>query len=139
MTPGSAAGIEVYNADATAPGDIVCFSASFHGRTMGALALTYKEQYKTPFAPVMPGAKMATYQDLDSAAKVIKKVKSHHCFAVFPEDNAVWLWCAPVWIDTPCTNKFRKLLCCCTSWIHVCVGRCAKYPVMWKFDCCLVK
>lgn len=73
---GSAAGIEVYNADATAPSDIVCFSASFHGRTMGALALTYKEQYKTPFAPVMPGAKMATYQDLESAAKVIKKVGS---------------------------------------------------------------
>lgn len=41
---------------------------------MGALALTYKEQYKTPFAPVMPGAKQATYQDLESAAKVIKKV-----------------------------------------------------------------
>lgn len=42
---------------------------------MGALALTYKEQYKTPFAPVMPGAKLATYQDLDSAAQVIKKVR----------------------------------------------------------------
>lgn len=41
---------------------------------MGALALTYKEQYKTPFAPVMPGVKQATYQDLESAAKVIKKV-----------------------------------------------------------------
>lgn len=41
---------------------------------MGALALTYKEQYKTPFAPVMPGAKLATYQDLASAAQVIKKV-----------------------------------------------------------------
>lgn len=41
---------------------------------MGALALTYKEQYKTPFNPVMPGAKLATYQDLESAAKVIKKV-----------------------------------------------------------------
>ncbi|DBB08999.1 hypothetical protein WJX82_003218 [Trebouxia sp. C0006] len=67
------AGIDPYDASATAPSEIVCFSASFHGRTMGALALTYKEQYKTPFAPVMPGAKLATYQDLDSAAKVIKK------------------------------------------------------------------
>ena len=71
-----AAGIDPYDASATAPSEIVCFSASFHGRTMGALALTYKEQYKTPFAPVMPGAKLATYQDLDSAAKVIKKVSA---------------------------------------------------------------
>ena len=73
-----AAGIQVYNANATAPSDIVCFSASFHGRTMGALALTYKEQYKTPFAPVMPGAKLATYQDLDSAAQLIKKVRHNN-------------------------------------------------------------
>lgn len=69
-----AAGIDPYDPAATAPSEIVCFSASFHGRTMGALALTYKEQYKTPFNPVMPGAKLATYQDLESAAKVIKKV-----------------------------------------------------------------
>ena len=70
----TAAGIDAYDANASAPSEIVCFSASFHGRTMGALALTYKEQYKTPFAPVMPGVKQATYQDLESAAKVIKKV-----------------------------------------------------------------
>lgn len=69
-----AAGIDPYDPSATAASEIVCFSASFHGRTMGALALTYKEQYKTPFNPVMPGAKLATYQDLDSAAKLIKKV-----------------------------------------------------------------
>lgn len=67
------AGIDAYDAKATAASEIVCFTASFHGRTMGALALTYKEQYKTPFAPVMPGAKLATYQDLESAARVIKK------------------------------------------------------------------
>lgn len=73
-----AAGIDAYDPAATAPSELVCFSASFHGRTMGALALTYKEQYKTPFNPVMPGAKLATYQDLDSAAQVIKKVLSSH-------------------------------------------------------------
>lgn len=70
-----AAGIDPYDPTATAASEIVCFSASFHGRTMGALALTYKEQYKTPFNPVMPGAKLATYQDLDSAAKLVKKVR----------------------------------------------------------------
>ncbi len=42
---------------------------------MGALALTYKDQYKTPFAPVMPGSVMVPYQDLEAAAKVIKKVR----------------------------------------------------------------
>jgi acetylornithine aminotransferase len=37
---------------------------------MGALALTYKEQYKTPFLPVMPGHVLAEYNNLESAAKV---------------------------------------------------------------------
>lgn len=34
----------------------VSFDHAFHGRTMGALTLTYKEQYKTPFQPLMPSA-----------------------------------------------------------------------------------
>lgn len=55
---------------AVAPNEIVSFTNCFHGRTMGALALTYKEQYKTPFLPVMPGAVLAEYNNLDSAAKV---------------------------------------------------------------------
>ncbi len=70
-----AAGIDPYDANATAPHEMVSFTASFHGRTLGALALTYKEQYKTPFAPVMPGAKMAKYLDLDSAKQHRKKVR----------------------------------------------------------------
>ena len=70
-----AAGIDPYDANATAPHEMVSFTASFHGRTLGALALTYKEQYKTPFAPVMPGAKMAKYLDLDSAKQLIKRVR----------------------------------------------------------------
>lgn len=67
------AGIDPYDENATAPHEIVSFTDSFHGRTMGALALTYKQQYKTPFLPVMPGGRMATFNDLESAKAVIKK------------------------------------------------------------------
>lgn len=70
----TAAGVDPYDPNAEAPYEIVSFTNSFHGRTMGALALTYKEQYKTPFQPVMPGAVMVPYQDLEAAAQVIKKV-----------------------------------------------------------------
>jgi len=37
-----AAGIDPYDADATAPSELVCFTQAFHGRTLGALALTAK-------------------------------------------------------------------------------------------------
>jgi len=43
--------------------NFVAFENSFHGRTMGALALTYKEQYRTPFEPVMPSATFLTFND----------------------------------------------------------------------------
>jgi len=74
------AGIDPYDASASGPHEIVSFTNSFHGRTMGALALTYKEQYKTPFQPVMPGAVMAPYKDLGAAAQVIQKGKTAAVF-----------------------------------------------------------
>jgi hypothetical protein len=52
------------------------------------LALTYKEQYKSPFLPVMPGHVLAEYNNLDSAAAVIKKGKTA---AVFVEPVQVRL------------------------------------------------
>ncbi len=60
--------------------EIVSFTNSFHGRTMGALALTYKDQYRTPFQPVMPGSVMTPYNDLVAAAAVIKKGRTAAVF-----------------------------------------------------------
>mmetsp|Transcript_15393 Transcript_15393/g.43867 ORF Transcript_15393/g.43867 Transcript_15393/m.43867 type:complete len:459 (-) Transcript_15393:9-1385(-) len=74
------AGVDPYDAAMHGPSEIVSFTNSFHGRTMGALALTYKDQYKTPFQPVMPGAVMAPFGDLDAAAKVIQKGKTAAVF-----------------------------------------------------------
>ncbi|MBC7256527.1 MAG: aspartate aminotransferase family protein [Chloroflexi bacterium] len=47
--------------------EFIAFSGGFHGRTMGALALTPREHYQDPFRPLMPGAKIATFNDLASA------------------------------------------------------------------------
>jgi len=50
---------------------IVSFRNSFHGRTMGALALTAKEYYQAPFQPVMPGVSYAPFNDIEAAERVI--------------------------------------------------------------------
>lgn len=50
---------------------IVSFSQAFHGRTMGALATTAKEKYRTPFAPLLPGVVFAEFNNLGSAAELI--------------------------------------------------------------------
>jgi acetylornithine/N-succinyldiaminopimelate aminotransferase len=45
---------------------IVAFDGSFHGRTMGAVAVTAREKYREPFMPVMPGVRFAAYNDIAS-------------------------------------------------------------------------
>ena len=50
---------------------IVAFSGSFHGRTMGAVAVTHREKYREPFAPVMPGVRFAPFNDLQAAEAAI--------------------------------------------------------------------
>jgi acetylornithine/N-succinyldiaminopimelate aminotransferase len=51
--------------------EVVCFTGAFHGRTMGSLALTPREKYQKPFLPLMPGAVVAEFNNLDSAKEVI--------------------------------------------------------------------
>ncbi len=37
---------------------------SFHGRTFGSVATTYKAKYREPFAPVMPGVEFVGFNDV---------------------------------------------------------------------------
>lgn len=50
---------------------IVAFSGSFHGRTMGAVAVTAREKYREPFEPVMPAVRFAPFNDVAAAAAAI--------------------------------------------------------------------
>jgi acetylornithine aminotransferase len=38
-----------------AAADLIAFTSGFHGRTLGALSLTSKVQYRMPFEPLIPG------------------------------------------------------------------------------------
>ena len=51
--------------------EVVAFTGSFHGRTLGALATTAREKYRKPFEPLMPGAQFGTFNDLESARQLI--------------------------------------------------------------------
>ncbi len=50
---------------------LVAFSGSFHGRTMGALAVTATEKYRQPFEPLIGGVSFAEFNQLDSARQTI--------------------------------------------------------------------
>jgi acetylornithine aminotransferase len=44
--------------------EFISFNGSFHGRTMGALSATPNPKYQKPFAPMLPGFKYGTYNDI---------------------------------------------------------------------------
>lgn len=50
---------------------IIAVDGAFHGRTMGALALTAKAAYREPFAPGVPGVVHVPYGDVDALAAAI--------------------------------------------------------------------
>jgi acetylornithine/N-succinyldiaminopimelate aminotransferase len=43
---------------------ILALEHAFHGRTFGALATTHKEQYRAPFAPMVPGVEFVRFNDV---------------------------------------------------------------------------
>ncbi|XP_024199509.1 acetylornithine aminotransferase, mitochondrial [Rosa chinensis] len=60
--------------------NFISFTNSFHGRTMGALALTSKEYYRSPFEPVMPGVTFAEYGNIEDTRKLIQPGKTAAVF-----------------------------------------------------------
>ena len=51
---------------ATGRSKIVAAKRGFHGRTMGALAMTWKEKYKAPYEPLAGGVEFVDYGDADA-------------------------------------------------------------------------
>ena len=60
-----------YDRDGKSDHEIIAMGHSFHGRTMGALALTGNEHYQKPFGPMISGIRFAEYNDLDSVKALV--------------------------------------------------------------------
>ena len=56
---------------ATGNSKIISTKRGFHGRTMGALATTWKDKYKKPYEPLMGDVEFVTYDDAAEMAAAI--------------------------------------------------------------------
>ncbi|HEY3608099.1 MAG TPA: acetylornithine transaminase [Pseudonocardiaceae bacterium] len=79
---------------------IVAASGGFHGRTMGALALTGQPEKRAPFEPMPPGvvhvpygdaSAMAAAVDTDTAAVIVEPIQGEAGVVVPPSDYLVAL------------------------------------------------
>lgn len=50
---------------------IIAFSGGFHGRTAGALSVTYKEKYRQPFMPLVPDVTFLPFNDLEAVQTAV--------------------------------------------------------------------
>ena len=55
-----------YTRDGHAGHEIIAMNHSFHGRSIGALAVTGTAHYREPFEPLMGGVRFANFNDLES-------------------------------------------------------------------------
>lgn len=46
--------------------EMVSFAGAFHGRTLGSLSATPNPKYQAPFAPLVPGFRVGTLNDVDA-------------------------------------------------------------------------
>lgn len=51
--------------------ELIAFENSFHGRTLGALSLTWTAKYREPFEPLIPGVHFAKVGDVESVRRVL--------------------------------------------------------------------
>jgi acetylornithine/N-succinyldiaminopimelate aminotransferase len=76
---------------------ILALENSFHGRTFGALSITYPTKYREPFAPLVPGVEFVRFNDVaDLEAKfddticalVLETIQGEG--GIFPVSEAFW-------------------------------------------------
>ena len=60
-------------AEGTPRSKVVAFDHSFHGRTAGALSVTWDEHYRAPFAPLIPGVTFVDPSDASAIAAAITR------------------------------------------------------------------
>jgi acetylornithine/N-succinyldiaminopimelate aminotransferase len=76
---------------------VLALENSFHGRTFGALSITYPRKYREPFEPLVPGAEFIRFNDVadleskftgDVCAIVIEPMQGEG--GIFPVSDAFW-------------------------------------------------
>jgi len=89
--------LAAHNRGAEGKTRILALENSFHGRTLGALSVTYPPKYREPFAPLVPGVEFVRFDDVaDLEAKfddsvcaiLIEAVQGEG--GVFPVSGGFW-------------------------------------------------
>ncbi len=68
---------------------VIAMEGSFHGRTMGALALTHTPKYREPFEPLPSGVEFVAFGDLEALAAAVDETTAAVLLEVIQGENGI--------------------------------------------------
>ncbi|WP_027431170.1 aspartate aminotransferase family protein [Lachnospira multipara] len=71
-------------------GEIIAMEHSFHGRSMGALAVTGNKHYQEAFGPMIPGIKFAKFNDIESVKALVNDKTAAILFETVQGEGGVY-------------------------------------------------
>ena len=80
-----------YVKNGKADAEIIAMQHSFHGRSMGALAVTGNKHYQEAFGPMIPGIKFAQYNDLNSVKELVNDKTCAIIFETVQGEGGIYL------------------------------------------------
>jgi acetylornithine/N-succinyldiaminopimelate aminotransferase len=112
---------------------ILALENSFHGRTFGAVSITYPEKYREPFGPLVPGVEFVRFNDL---ADLENKFDDTVCAIVIETiqgEGGIFPVSGPFWqrARTLATGHDAALV---ADEIQCGLGRTGRYFAYQKFD-----
>src|SRR5580704_12468387 len=112
---------------------ILALENSFHGRTFGALSITYPKKYRRPFQPLVPGVDFVRFNDIADL-----EAKFDNCVCAFVLET-IQGECGIFAADHPFWNRARALAtkhdaALIADEIQCGLGRTGRYFAYQKFD-----
>jgi acetylornithine/N-succinyldiaminopimelate aminotransferase len=112
---------------------ILALENSFHGRTFGAVSITYPEKYREPFGPLVPGVEFVRFNDL---ADLERKFDDTVCALVVETiqgEGGIFPVSGPFWQRARALATQRDAALVADE-IQCGLGRTGRYFAYQKFD-----
>jgi len=112
---------------------VLALENSFHGRTFGALSITYPQKYREPFEPLVPGVEFVRFNDV---ADLESKFDNSVCALVVETiqgEGGIFSVSEPFW-NRACALATQHDAALVADEIQCGLGRTGRYFAYQKFD-----
>jgi acetylornithine/N-succinyldiaminopimelate aminotransferase len=112
---------------------ILALENSFHGRTFGAVSITYPEKYREPFGPLVPGVEFVRFNDLTDLENKFDDTVCAIVVETIQGEGGIFPVSGPFWqrARTLATEHDAALI---ADEIQCGLGRTGRYFAYQKFD-----